>query len=310
MTLLLPLYWFLCYSVLLVALVLSGLRSLCKVPGESAHFLLVFSFGLLMVGSTVYAVMGSNTGALAGVLDMLAISGICLGIYAVPALSLAFEEINRGKRILLVCSGIAGGLFWLANIIFRHTKAIVLVMYGTYLVFFGIVLFVSATGLYRSLKSKKQAIDFWNKVTRAFSVISLVFVPGFVVFDLYGGFRIAFIHNIIQSGFRFFPMFFVSWSAVYIFELVRFSRITGNILGIINIESIRDSLSEEKMEAFGLSPRERETARHLVAGMSYKEIAGALDISVATIKTHISRIYEKTGARSKIELLNKISTLS
>ena len=64
------------------------------------------------------------------------------------------------------------------------------------------------------------------------------------------------------------------------------------------------------MEAFGLSPRERETARHLVAGMSYKEIAGALDISVATIKTHISRIYEKTGARSKIELLNKISTRS
>ena len=60
------------------------------------------------------------------------------------------------------------------------------------------------------------------------------------------------------------------------------------------------------MASHGLSEREREMARQLCAGRSYKEIAAALDLSVATIKTYIIRLYAKLGAASKIDVINKL----
>jgi DNA-binding NarL/FixJ family response regulator len=39
-----------------------------------------------------------------------------------------------------------------------------------------------------------------------------------------------------------------------------------------------------------LSSREKEVLRHLVAGMSNKEIAGLLGITEATVKCHVSTI--------------------
>jgi DNA-binding CsgD family transcriptional regulator len=53
---------------------------------------------------------------------------------------------------------------------------------------------------------------------------------------------------------------------------------------------------------FDLTPREAETARLIAAGRSYKEAAGDLGISVRTVKTHMSRVYEKTGAPSNVAL--------
>lgn len=52
-----------------------------------------------------------------------------------------------------------------------------------------------------------------------------------------------------------------------------------------------------------LTPRETEVARLLVSGYSYRGIAERLGISAATVKSHILKAYEKTGAGNKIELL-------
>jgi len=50
-----------------------------------------------------------------------------------------------------------------------------------------------------------------------------------------------------------------------------------------------------------LSDREVEVLRLLVAGRSYKEIAGGLGISVDTVRTHIRRIYGKLQVHSAPE---------
>ncbi len=50
-----------------------------------------------------------------------------------------------------------------------------------------------------------------------------------------------------------------------------------------------------------LSPRESEILRLLARGYSYKEIADSLGISIATVNTHIHRIYEKLHVRSRGE---------
>jgi DNA-binding NarL/FixJ family response regulator len=50
-----------------------------------------------------------------------------------------------------------------------------------------------------------------------------------------------------------------------------------------------------------LSARELEVLRLLARGTSNKEIAAQLDLSGNTIKTHLSRIFEKLGVKSRTE---------
>jgi DNA-binding CsgD family transcriptional regulator len=51
-----------------------------------------------------------------------------------------------------------------------------------------------------------------------------------------------------------------------------------------------------------LTEREAEVTAHIVAGKSYKEIADAMGISLATVKTHVNRAYDKLGVRGRSEL--------
>jgi DNA-binding NarL/FixJ family response regulator len=48
-----------------------------------------------------------------------------------------------------------------------------------------------------------------------------------------------------------------------------------------------------------LTPREAEVLRLIVAGKSNREIARALFVSEATVKTHVNRIFAKTGSRDR-----------
>ena len=53
---------------------------------------------------------------------------------------------------------------------------------------------------------------------------------------------------------------------------------------------------------FGLTDRETEVMELLAESCSYKEIASCLGISMATVKTHVSRVYKKTGVSGRSEL--------
>jgi DNA-binding NarL/FixJ family response regulator len=45
-----------------------------------------------------------------------------------------------------------------------------------------------------------------------------------------------------------------------------------------------------------LSSRELDVLRHLSEGMVYKQIAGEMQLSVSTIRTHLHNVYGKIGA--------------
>ena len=51
-----------------------------------------------------------------------------------------------------------------------------------------------------------------------------------------------------------------------------------------------------------LSVREREVFREAVTGAGNKELAGRLAISEATVKVHLTRIFQKLGVRGRAEL--------
>jgi DNA-binding CsgD family transcriptional regulator len=54
---------------------------------------------------------------------------------------------------------------------------------------------------------------------------------------------------------------------------------------------------------FGISEREAEIVRLLLAGKSYREIEKELYISIKTVKTHVYNIYRKTGVKSRWQLM-------
>lgn len=50
-----------------------------------------------------------------------------------------------------------------------------------------------------------------------------------------------------------------------------------------------------------LTPRELEVLKLIAAGLSNADIAEALVVSAATVKTHVNRIFYKTGARDRAQ---------
>lgn len=58
-------------------------------------------------------------------------------------------------------------------------------------------------------------------------------------------------------------------------------------------------------EAEHLSPRESEILELLAQGLAYKEIAGQLSVSYATVRTHIERIYTKLHVHSRSHAVAK-----
>jgi DNA-binding NarL/FixJ family response regulator len=52
-----------------------------------------------------------------------------------------------------------------------------------------------------------------------------------------------------------------------------------------------------------LTPREAEVLGRIAAGLSNTEIAAALFVSEATVKTHINHIFTKTGLRDRAQLV-------
>jgi len=61
--------------------------------------------------------------------------------------------------------------------------------------------------------------------------------------------------------------------------------------------------SEDRAAPDGLTRREVDVVRHVAAGHSNAEIAAALFVSEATVKTHVNHVFAKTGVRDRAQLV-------
>jgi len=92
-----------------------------------------------------------------------------------------------------------------------------------------------------------------------------------------------------DGAFRFFPLGYCVGSVVITWTLIQ------------RRSSFRPGTIPSQ---WGLSQREAEVAGLVLRGHSNKEIAEQLNISPNTVKTHLRAVFEKSGARSRFELIS------
>ena len=58
--------------------------------------------------------------------------------------------------------------------------------------------------------------------------------------------------------------------------------------------------------AYGLTSRERDICREVIAGHSTADIAGRLVVSAHTVQDHLKSVFAKVGVRSRGELVARL----
>ncbi len=130
---------------------------------------------------------------------------------------------------------------------------------------------------------------------KAYGTCALVFAPlGFAEYII----ELAGIPGLPFISLDYF--FYLAWNIVSMSAAVRIFNPGEEGIPVL------DSVPQERIQALGLSPRETEMAVLIARGLANKEIAAELCISPATVRTHIYNLYQKAGARSRVELLNKL----
>ena len=73
--------------------------------------------------------------------------------------------------------------------------------------------------------------------------------------------------------------------------------VSGTLPGLRKLDTVR-----RQTKAFGLTRRELQVLREVVAGYTNKEIAERIHISENTVKAHLTHIFDKLGASNRVEL--------
>lgn len=70
----------------------------------------------------------------------------------------------------------------------------------------------------------------------------------------------------------------------------------------LRVEATGEVARQYKDRLWSLSDRERETLAALARSLSNSGIARGLFVTKATVRTHISNVFTKSGARSRVEV--------
>jgi DNA-binding CsgD family transcriptional regulator len=70
-----------------------------------------------------------------------------------------------------------------------------------------------------------------------------------------------------------------------------------------------ERIAEAARALFGLTPAEARVSAGLALGRTISGIAGEQQVAVATVRTHVKRVFDKAGVRSQVELVSRLARL-
>ena len=111
-------------------------------------------------------------------------------------------------------------------------------------------------------------------------------------------------------------LFYIWWNLVMLGYLSwYFINIVNNKISNSNVSKngnnikgdIRTDNESSKEMDVNLTRREKEILSYLLDGKTNKEVSLILSISLNTVNNHVANIYEKSGVKNRVELVNKFS---
>ncbi|OEJ15844.1 helix-turn-helix transcriptional regulator [Brachyspira hampsonii] len=110
-------------------------------------------------------------------------------------------------------------------------------------------------------------------------------------------------------------LFYIWWNLVilgylswYFINMVN-NKISNNNINSENAieDDIKYNNTEKREIDVNLTKREKEILSYLLDGKTNKEVSLILSISLNTVNNHVANIYEKSGVKNRVELVNKFS---
>jgi len=287
-------YWGIAYTTGIACVTAFFLRyffSRAKLDLKLALFLA--TFGLSVVCLSLREGFGSDP-RIAPIAGGLSLIGASLILVTFPAYALGFDNVPRRRKsaLALRIAGFALAGFNLLSIFVRFSGWTVL--YVATLSMLGVSIFMSMGWISRG------SIQ-WDAKRKPFWMASLfVFFALVVAFDF---FRFLFIVPLPflrgLGGYVVLPAFYA-----YLNIFLLYHHVTDWAKAAAEGEKGGREASADLLDRYGVSKREAEVLSLLRRGRTYLEMADELCVSMATIKSHVSHLYEKTGTRNKVELIN------
>ncbi|RYX87853.1 LuxR family transcriptional regulator [bacterium] len=151
--------------------------------------------------------------------------------------------------------------------------------------------------MYRAIK-EKQGPDM--KLNKEMSLTFISIAP-WIAMPILSYFRVSQLLEVLVINGS-----FLAITVLFFWEAIKQSREDNRKLEELLLAVKKDGHSDafiNNCKRFVLTQREIEVSALVVDGLKYKEIADQLFIAERTVQTHIQKIFTKTGARSKTELI-------
>lgn len=224
-------------------------------------------------------------------------------------------DIGQLPRILLAVSGVAAGIIFDLN----ERKYMSLIMYcmmmlsticiavikfsGPFLA--GLIIFYITAGFFvvffttgfmeYSYYTNKQ--DLWAGLGRAVNNITAAMITGVSLHLLSSGGYITMTVLVV--------FMFVAVSVVTVMYMFWRKKLTDEFYEEAAAQKSEKDRLQSVVQEYGLTPRETEALSYLVTTEdSIQTIAESMYVSKRTLERHISSIYEKTGVKSRVGLMN------
>jgi DNA-binding CsgD family transcriptional regulator len=143
----------------------------------------------------------------------------------------------------------------------------------------------------RSMKSETLEFLFrWiGWITMLFAPVSLVVAAIGWALGISGGITVPLNY-----------VYFSGWNVMAVLTFIRYSSRPSALIH-------EGTVSEGFIREYKISKRETEIIDLISHGLSNKEIASQLNVSLTTVRTHVYNIFKKAGAGSRVELLRIVS---
>lgn len=168
-----------------------------------------------------------------------------------------------------------------------------------------LVIFYCLWLIYANLKNIKE--EEVRIVIKTFFIVIAVFLP-YIIVDSKSG-QIQLLNEYFPYGMLSIPAFYLVINIAFIYFGIKYFDKFIDALNVEQRQYVKEHISEERdMENFfnkyKITNREKEVILLLAKGYSYNKISEELVISLTTTRTHVYNIYQKTGAKNKVELVN------